>query len=190
MQACPYGAPDEATQQWFLRDRRLAVDEAVEKLTAYMKWRKDFLPPGGLAWEHVADEASSGKAYLHTHPDVNGRPVIVVRVSKHITGAARRGHQALRFTERPLHLGGAFVCWCDSSGMGGAGEFPLDSSKRYCAYLLEQAIAQLPEDCETILGIFDLRGFKTRNADFGFVRFLVHARHMLGCHLSIRGRSL
>jgi len=54
-----------------------------------------------------------------------------------------------------------------------AGEFPLDSSKRYCAYLLEQAIAQLPPDGETILGIFDLRGFKTRNADFGFVRFLV-----------------
>lgn len=92
MQACPYGAPDEATQQWFLRDRRLAVDEAVEKLTAYMKWRKEFLPPGGLAWEHVADEAGSGKAYLHTHPDVNGRPVIVVRVSKHITGAAPRAH--------------------------------------------------------------------------------------------------
>ena len=93
MQACPYGAPDEATQQWFLRDRRLAVDEAVEKLTAYVKWRKEFLPPGGLAWEHVADEAGSGKAYLHTHPDVNGRPVIVVRVSKHITGAAWRAHQ-------------------------------------------------------------------------------------------------
>ncbi len=61
----------------------------------------------------------------------------------------------------------------ESGAEGAAGEFPLDSSKRYCAYLLEQAIVQLPEDCETILGIFDLRGFKTRNADFGFVRFLV-----------------
>lgn len=71
---------------------------------------------------------------------------------------------------------GASVCWCYSSGMGRTGMFPLDSSKRYCAYLLEQAIAQLPEDCETILGIFDLRGFRTRNADFGFVRFLVRAR--------------
>ncbi|KAK9821556.1 hypothetical protein WJX81_001198 [Elliptochloris bilobata] len=138
MQACPYGAPDEATQQWFLRDRRLAVDAAVDKLTAYMKWRAEFLPLEGLTWEDVADQAGSGKAYLHAHLDVNGRPVIVVRVSKHVTG-----------------------------------EFPLDSSKRYCAYVLEQAIARLSDDCETILGIFDLRGFRTRNADFGFVRFLV-----------------
>ncbi len=88
MQACPYGAPEEETQQWFLRDRRLAVDEAVDKLTAYMKWRAEFLPTGGLTWEHVADEAASGKAFLHVHPDVNGRPVIVVRVSKHLTGTA------------------------------------------------------------------------------------------------------
>ena len=71
----------------------------------------------------------------------------------------------------PLPSGITAAAW------GGAGEFPLDSSKRYCAYLLEQAIAQLPEDCETILGIFDLRGFRTRNADFGFVRFLVRAPH-------------
>lgn len=32
---------------------------------------------------------------------------------------------------------------------------------------------ELDEECETILGIFDLRGFGTQNADFGFVRFLV-----------------
>ena len=42
-----------------------------------------------------------------------------------------------------------------------------------CAHLLEKAMEGLDEECETILGIFDLRGFGTRNADFGFVRFLV-----------------
>lgn len=49
----------------------------------------------------------------------------------------------------------------------------MDESKKLCAYLLEKGIAEIPEGCETLLGIFDLRGFGHRNADFGFVRFLV-----------------
>ena len=53
------------------------------------------------------------------------------------------------------------------------GNRPLDDSKRLCAHLLEKAIDQLDEECETILGIFDLRAFGPQNADFGFVRFLV-----------------
>jgi len=53
------------------------------------------------------------------------------------------------------------------------GERPLDDSKRLCAHLLEKAIDELDDECETILGIFDLRGFGTQNADFGFVKFLV-----------------
>ena len=53
------------------------------------------------------------------------------------------------------------------------GERPLDDSKRLCAHLLEKAIDELDDECETILGIFDLRSFGTQNADFGFVKFLV-----------------
>jgi hypothetical protein len=56
------------------------------------------------------------------------------------------------------------------------GEFPLDDSKRLCVHLLEKAIASLPEGGETLVGIFDLRGFGNRNADLGFVRFLVRQR--------------
>lgn len=59
-----------------------------------------------------------------------------------------------------------------------AGEFPLDDSKRLCVHLLEEAIAQLPPGNETLVGIFDLRGFGSKNADLGFVRFLVSA---FGC---------
>lgn len=40
-----------------------------------------------IAPHDVAAELGSGKAYLHTHKDVNNRPVIVIRVPKHITGA-------------------------------------------------------------------------------------------------------
>ena len=49
----------------------------------------------------------------------------------------------------------------------------MEESKKYCAYLLESALASMEPGTETILGVFDLRGFGHRNADLGFVRFLV-----------------
>lgn len=49
--------------------------------------------------------------------------------------------------------------------------------------MLERAISQLPEGQETVLGIFDLRGFKNKNADLGFVRFLVGCREE--CNLGL-----
>ena len=43
----------------------------------------------GITKETVAVEAASGKAFLHSSPDVNGRPVIIIRVQKHVTSAYR-----------------------------------------------------------------------------------------------------
>lgn len=57
-------------------------------------------------------------------------------------------------------------------------EYPLDDSKRLCVQLLEEALAELPEGGETLLGVFDLRNFRHRNADLGFVRFLVRLPHV------------
>ena len=54
-----------------------------------------------------------------------------------------------------------------------ADEYPLEDSKRLCVHLLEEALAELPEGGETLLGVFDLRNFRHRNADLAFVRFLV-----------------
>ena len=34
----------------------------------------------------VAREYATGKAYVHAHTDVYGRPVIVIRAEKHVTG--------------------------------------------------------------------------------------------------------
>lgn len=42
MTTCSYGQPDEETQKWFLRDRKLDVNEAAQKLTDMLKWRRDF----------------------------------------------------------------------------------------------------------------------------------------------------
>jgi hypothetical protein len=137
MAASAVDAPDRDTQQWFLRDRKFDVNAAVEKLESAQRWRKEFRVDE-ITDQRVAAELASGKAYLHTAKDVNDRPVIVIRVDKHVTG-----------------------------------EFPLDDSKRLCVHLLEKAIAELPPGGETLVGIFDLRGFGNRNADLGFVRFLV-----------------
>eukprot|EP00891_Asterochloris_glomerata_P004220 jgi/Astpho2/4220/Aster-05183 len=137
LQSCPHGQGDEETQKWFLRDRKLDVGEAEQKLTDMLRWRQEF-KADDIAWDTVKAEAATGKVYMHDHKDRLGRPVIVVKVAKHITG-----------------------------------EWQLDDSKRLCVYMLERAISQLPEGQETVLGIFDLRGFKNKNADLGFVRFLV-----------------
>jgi hypothetical protein len=93
MQRCPYGAPDLGTQQWFLRDRKLDVAEAEEKLARMMRWRREFMPRP-IAAADVAEEAATGKAFLHEHPDVDGRPVIVVRARRHVTGTPPMIHPA------------------------------------------------------------------------------------------------
>lgn len=136
MTTCSYGQPDEDTQKWFLRDRKLDVNETAEKLTNMLKWRRDF-KADSLTWDQVAREAATGKAYLHEHTDVNGQPVIVIRAALHKTG-----------------------------------EYSLDDSKRLCVLILEKALKQLPEGQDTVLGVFDLRGFKQRNGDLGFAAFL------------------
>lgn len=137
MAASDVSMPDDTTLQWFLRDRKFDVDSATEKLQAMQRWRSDF-NVGAITAEAVKAELDSGKAYVHTSLDVNGRPAIIIRVPKHVTG-----------------------------------EYALDDSKRLCVHLLETALAQLPPGNETLVGIFDLRGFASRNADLGFVRFLV-----------------
>jgi hypothetical protein len=79
------------------------------------------------------------------------------------------------------------------SGPLSTGERPLEESKQYCAFLLESALAGMPAGTETILGIFDLRGFGHRNADLGFVRFLVRGPLPYGVcleFLTMRGGGL
>ena len=51
-----------------------------------MRWRQEFLRGVTPSAADVAAEAATAKAYLHAHRDINGRPVIVIRASRHITG--------------------------------------------------------------------------------------------------------
>ncbi|KAL5064616.1 hypothetical protein RYX36_026353 [Vicia faba] len=44
--------------------------------------------------------------------------------------------------------------------------------ERLCVFLIEKALSKLPPGEEQILGIFDLRGFGTENADLRYLTFL------------------
>jgi hypothetical protein len=45
--------------------------------------------------------------------------------------------------------------------------------EKLCVFLIEKALGKLPAGKEEILGIFDLRGFGTNNADLKFLTFVV-----------------
>lgn len=138
MAASPYAQKvDEEIMRWFLLDRKLDVDATVDKLIKMLRWRREF-GADALQTTDVAKEAATGKAYLHTHLDIQNRPVIIVRASKHVSGAA-----------------------------------PLIESQKLCVFLLDKALENMPEGQDTMLGIFDLRGFTSKNADLGFIRFMV-----------------
>lgn len=58
--------------------------ELFQKLSFFFfqKWRQEF-GVSELTEESVSDLYQTGKAYVHEHTDVNGRPVLVVVASKH-----------------------------------------------------------------------------------------------------------
>ncbi|XP_055828045.1 uncharacterized protein LOC129896217 isoform X2 [Solanum dulcamara] len=48
-----------------------------------------------------------------------------------------------------------------------------DEDEKLCVFLIEKALSRLPAGKQDILGIFDLRGFGTENADLKFLTFLL-----------------
>lgn len=81
----PYGMPDDETLKWYLRDRYFDTTEALSKLKSTLKWKQQF-DSRPVTKESVSAELSAGKAYVHEHTDKYGRPVIVIRAKRHITG--------------------------------------------------------------------------------------------------------
>ncbi|KAK1279419.1 Patellin-3 [Acorus gramineus] len=76
------GRDDEEMIQWFLKDRKYYVEEAVAKLTRAIKWRQEF-GVSSLSEDDVKNLYVTGKAYVHDCLDINGRPVLVVVANKH-----------------------------------------------------------------------------------------------------------
>ncbi|XP_074316808.1 uncharacterized protein LOC141653066 [Silene latifolia] len=79
------GRDDESMILWFLKDRKFAVDEAVQKLSRAIKWRQEF-GVSHLSEDSVKGAAKTGKAYVHDLLDEKGRPVLIVVASKHFPG--------------------------------------------------------------------------------------------------------
>lgn len=131
------GRDDDDLLLWFLKDRKYNVDAAVGKLVKALTWRRDF-GVDTLTEDSVKGIAVTGKAYLHTSPDIEGRPVVVVVAANHVPARD-----------------------------------DLIESEKLCIYLIEKALSQLPPGKDKILGIFDLRGFTSKNGDLKFVKFLV-----------------
>lgn len=140
----------------------------------------------------ISRMAATGKAYLHASPDKEGRPVLVVVAAKHfavvkVLDCLSKG----QLTELELHLfhwhwlhfcilkvttrsiKASVSSGCFDGLPAWMQEEDLMESKKHCIYLIEKALSQLPPGGEKILGIFDLRGFKQKNGDLKFVRFLV-----------------
>ncbi|KAI4303840.1 hypothetical protein MLD38_039428 [Melastoma candidum] len=129
------GRDDEDMIYWFLKDRKFVADDAFAKLAKAIKWRQEF-EVSKLTEESVEEIARTGKAYVHHHLDVSGRPVLVVVAAKHFPNA----------------------------------QDPIENEK-LCVFLIEKALSKLPPGQEQILGIFDLRGFGTANADLKFLTY-------------------
>ncbi|KAL8547678.1 hypothetical protein ACS0TY_007120 [Phlomoides rotata] len=80
-----YGRDDDEMILWFLKDRKYSVKDAVSKLTKAIRWHHEF-GASELSEESVESAAKTGKAYVHDHLDVYGRPVLIGNLSKHIPG--------------------------------------------------------------------------------------------------------
>uniref|UniRef100_A0A7N0VET8 CRAL-TRIO domain-containing protein n=1 Tax=Kalanchoe fedtschenkoi TaxID=63787 RepID=A0A7N0VET8_KALFE len=52
------------------------------------------------------------------------------------------------------------------------GMYDRSEDEKLCVFLVEKALSKLPAGQERILGIFDLRGFGTENADLKFLTFV------------------
>eukprot|EP00434_Breviolum_minutum_P009261 symbB.v1.2.008162.t1/scaffold512.1/size193505/3 len=136
---------------WFLRDRRLDVNEATEKLVKCLRWRQRFRVEY-LGPDMFPKELRSGKGYVHQHPDIAGRPVMVAIARRH------------SIFERDLLESSRMCCWMLETALKRLAmlEPPSTGTKKLAPPVPEQA-----------LGIFDLREFSPLQADLEVAGFLI-----------------
>ena len=53
------------------------------------------------------------------------------------------------------------------------GEFPVSSTQKLCAYAVREAMDQLNTEVETFITVYDLRNFRTANADLQFIKYMI-----------------
>lgn len=133
---------------WFLRDRKMDVAEAASKLVKCLRWRDDFSVEK-LGPELFMREMRSRKAYLHTHPDIAGRPVLVVVANRH------------NVLERRFKESCCMCAWYMERVMD----------------KLKTLEPEMEPEIEQAIAIVDLNGFSPMQADLEFVCFVVDVIH-------------
>lgn len=96
-----------------------------------------------ISFESVREEFDTGKAVLLEERDLLGRQVVSVTLTKHVIA-----------------------------------ERDLEDTKRLTVYLLDKGLERIragaANGCpETVLAVFDLRGFSAANADIDFLKFFI-----------------
>eukprot|EP00930_Biecheleria_cincta_P070958 TRINITY_DN58518_c0_g1_i1.p1 TRINITY_DN58518_c0_g1~~TRINITY_DN58518_c0_g1_i1.p1 ORF type:complete len:652 (-),score=95.60 TRINITY_DN58518_c0_g1_i1:215-2143(-) len=138
---------------WFLRDRRLDVNEAEQKLVKCLRWRQEFRVER-LGPELFAKEMRTRKGYIHRHTDVAGRPVLVTIARRHNVFA------------RSLQESSQMCAWMLETALGSLSMLEPPSRGG------DEAPSPSPPP-EQALGIFDLRDFSPLQADLEVAIFLI-----------------
>jgi polyribonucleotide 5'-hydroxyl-kinase len=77
----------------YLRARQWDFAKAEAMLRATLDWRLSF-KPHALTWADVEREAATGKLFVSPHPDIDGRPVVIMR-PRHENSRDREGQLRL-----------------------------------------------------------------------------------------------
>lgn len=144
-------ADDDTFLWWFLRDRRLNVDESFRKIERCLLWRSQYRVEK-LGPELFAREVRMRKAYLHNYADVLGRPVLVAIAKRH------------NVMERKLEDSCQCCVWFMERLLDQLAEEPPPVMGVAQSGAVEQALV-----------VFDLRGFTWQQADPEFVGFIIEA---------------
>lgn len=149
-----------------MRDRDLEVDETVAKLRRYLAWRADVKPHEVREYEGVKTKSQKNDVFF-PHPPSTSFQLSATDVAAEAATGKVYLHPHPDALGRPV-----VVVRCARHVIG---QHPLRSSIRLASFVLDQAVAALPPATDTLVGVFDLRGFGPANADLAFARFLVDA---------------
>lgn len=164
------GRDDEEMILWFLKDRRFSVDEAIGKLTKaivsssfVLFFLQSFNNLEAIACVLLVMWILNWSLQKWRHEfKVNELSEDSVKAAAE-TGKAYV-HGFLDVKGRPV------VIVAPAKHIPGLLD-PIEDEK-LCVFLLEKALSKLPAGQHKILGIFDLRGFGSQNADLKFLTFL------------------
>ncbi|KAL9326530.1 hypothetical protein ACSQ67_007175 [Phaseolus vulgaris] len=191
------GRDDEDMILWFLKDRKFSVEKAISKLTKAIQLRSKVLSLANTP-ARLTRHGDGCVPVKDTHTFKSLRnllrqsypwsaPTRVKSKSKgHLIHKWRQDFEVSKLTDETVkdaaQTGKGYVHdFLDINGrpvlvVVGSKHIPMAldpaDDERLCVFLIEKALSKLPPGKEQILGIVDLRGFRTENADLKFLTFL------------------